>query len=102
MMTKAVVVRYQTRPDAADRNQHLIEQVFAELNAEDPGGIRYAALRLNDGVSFVHVAVFDGDGSPLSSSSAFAAFQDGASERQVAPAVVTEATLVGSYRFAKE
>jgi hypothetical protein len=35
-MTKAVVVRYETRPDAGDRNQHLIEQVFAELNAEDP------------------------------------------------------------------
>jgi hypothetical protein len=45
-MAKAVVVRDQTRPDAGDRNQHLIEQVFAELNAEDPGGIRYAALRL--------------------------------------------------------
>jgi hypothetical protein len=35
-MAKAVVVRYETRPDAGDRNQHLIEQVFAELNAEDP------------------------------------------------------------------
>ena len=35
-MARAVVVRYETRPDAGDRNQHLIEQVFAELNAEDP------------------------------------------------------------------
>jgi hypothetical protein len=35
-MAKAVVVRYETRPDAGDRNPHLIEQVFAELNAEDP------------------------------------------------------------------
>jgi hypothetical protein len=34
-MARAVVVRYETRPDAGDRNQHLIEQVFAELNAED-------------------------------------------------------------------
>jgi hypothetical protein len=30
------VVRYKTRPDAGDRNQHLIEQVFAEPNAGDP------------------------------------------------------------------
>ncbi len=101
-MAKAVVVRYQTRADAADRNQHLIEQVFAELNAEDPGGIRYAAFRLADGVSFVHIALTGGDNNPLSSSKAFAAFQNGASERQVAPPVLSEATLVGSYRFAEE
>jgi hypothetical protein len=101
-MAKAVVVRYQTRADAADRTQHLIEQVFAELNAEDPGGIRYAAFRLADGVSFVHIALTDGHSNPLSSSKAFAAFQNGASERQVAPPVVSEAALVGSYRLAEE
>jgi hypothetical protein len=101
-MTKAVVVRYQTRPDAADQNQDLIGQVFTELNAEDPGGVRYAAFRLADGVSFVHVALVEGDVSPLSASKAFAAFQEGAPGRQVAPPVVSEATLVGSYRFAEE
>lgn len=101
-MTKAVVVRYEARPDAADRNQDLIEQVFAELNAGDPGGIRYAVLRLADGVSFVHVALLEGDGNPLSASTAFAAFQEGAAGRQAGPPVRSEATLVGSYRFAKE
>ena len=35
-MARAVVVRYEARPDAGDRNQHLIEQVFAELSAGDP------------------------------------------------------------------
>ena len=101
-MTKATVVRYQTRADAAERNQRLIEQVFAELNAGDPGGVRYAAFRLADGVSFLHVALVDGDDNPLSSSKAFAAFQEGAAERQAAPPELSEATLVGSYRFVKE
>ncbi len=101
-MTKAIVVRYQTRADAAERNQRLIEQVFAELNAGDPGGVRYAAFRLADGVSFLHVALLDGDDNPLSSSKAFAAFQEGATARQVAPPVLSEATLVGSYRLVKE
>lgn len=101
-MTKAVVVRYQTRADAAERNQRLVEEVFAELNAGDPGGVRYAAFRLADGVSFVHVALFDGEGNPLSSSRAFAAFQDGAARRQAGPSVVSGATVIGSYRFAKE
>ena len=35
-MARAVVVRYETRPDAGDRNQHLIGQVFAEPSAGDP------------------------------------------------------------------
>ena len=35
-MAKAVVVRYQTRANAAEGNQRLIGQVFAELSAEDP------------------------------------------------------------------
>jgi hypothetical protein len=35
-------------------------------------GLRYAVFRLEDGVSFVHVAVLDGHESPLSASVAFA------------------------------
>ena len=42
-MAKAVVVRYETRPDAGDRNQYLIEQAFAELNAEDPSAPQVTA-----------------------------------------------------------
>src|SRR5262245_113740 len=102
-MAKAVVVRYQTRADAAERNQRLIERVFAELNAGDPGGGRYAAFRLADGVGFVEVAPFDGAGRRVSSSpEAVAAFTDGAAGRQAGPPVVSEATLIGSYRFAEE
>ena len=50
------VVRYQTKPDRADENQALIEKVFGELATSGPDGLRYAAFRLADGVSFVHVA----------------------------------------------
>ena len=59
-MTTANVVRYTARsPEAADENSRLIQQVFAELAAEDPGSLRYAAFRLADGVSFVHVSVYE-------------------------------------------
>ena len=37
-----VVVRYRTKPDRADENQALVEQVFAELAAVAAGR---AALR---------------------------------------------------------
>ena len=98
-MSRTVVVRYQTRADAAAANQELVEQVFAQLAGDDPGGLRYAAFRLADGVSFVHVAVMEDDGDPLSQSSAFAAFQKSLGDRLADAPVRAEATLVGSYRF---
>jgi quinol monooxygenase YgiN len=93
------IVRYRTRPEAAEENQRLVEKVFAELGAEEPGGLRYAAFRLADGVSFVHVVAHEGDGNPLGASPAFAAFQQGIGDRVIEPPTAEDATVVGSYRF---
>jgi hypothetical protein len=93
------IVRYQTRPEAAEENQRLVERVFAELNAEDPGGVRYASFRLADGVSFVHVVVHEGEEDPLGASAAFAEFQKGIGERVTGPPQADAATVVGSYHF---
>lgn len=98
-MSKTMMIRYETKPDAAEANQRLVERVFAQLNAEDPGGVRYLSFRLDDGVTFVHLVSFDGDGDPLSRLSAFAEFQDGFGDRVVAPPTRTEVSPVGSYRF---
>ncbi len=64
-MTVTRVVRYTTRPESAAENERLIREVFAELAAEQPEGIRYASYRLDDGVSFLHVAELDGEDNPL-------------------------------------
>jgi hypothetical protein len=96
-MPKAVVVQYQTRPDAAERNQQLIERVFKELRDLQLRGLRYMAFRLEDGVGFVHVAIFDGDDDPLAESAAFRRFQEGTAERLVGPPDVKSMTIVGSY-----
>ena len=95
------VVRYRTKPDRGDENQALIEQVFAELDANRPEGLRYASFRLADGVSFVHVAAVDtADGqNPLTSTPAFQAFTAGIAERCEEGPVAVPATLVGSYRL---
>jgi hypothetical protein len=95
----ATVVRYETRADAAVENQRLVERVFLELNETAPPGLRYAAFRLADGVSFVHVVHVEGDDNPLSRSAAFAEFQRGAGDRMVGPPVRADAVLIGSYGF---
>lgn len=99
-MSKAVVVRYQTHADTADENQKLIEQVLAELNEKRPEGMRYASFRLADGVTFVHIGLFDGATNPLTDVAAFAEFQRGIGDRVVEPPVPSDAKLIGSYRFA--
>jgi hypothetical protein len=98
-MSTTVVVRYTTRVDAADENQRLVEEVFAQLAADDPGGLRYATFRLADGVTFVHIAVVEGEVNPLSRTAAFAEFQREIGDRCVDPPVAADATLIGSYRF---
>lgn len=95
-----VVVRYRPKSDRADENQRLVEAVFAELAAADPGGVRYAAFRHDDG-TFVHIADIEAEPNPLGTIAAFAAFQDGIAERceDGAGPNPQPAKLVGSYRF---
>jgi hypothetical protein len=91
------VIRYRTKPEQADENERLVRGVFAELAAEHPEGLRYATFRLADGVSFVHVAVTDGDENPLSSSPAFAAFQADIGERCAEGPDPAGATVIGNF-----
>ena len=91
------VIRYRTRPECAEENARLVAAVFDELAAGAVDGIRYTALRLDDGVSFVHVAVIDGDVNPLEASPAFAAFQSGLGDRLAEGPFPSGATVVGSH-----
>jgi len=94
-----IVVRYQTKAECSDENQELIEAVFTELAAAEPGGLRYASFRLEDG-TFVHIADIEGD-NPLAEASAFKAFQVGIGDRCVPGEGPNPqpATLIGSYGF---
>jgi hypothetical protein len=92
-----IVVRYRCTPDRADENQQLVEAVFAELAASNPGGIRYATFRLADD-TFVHIAETGGD-NPLGRTEAFARFQEGLGERCIEGPSPQSAQLVGAYRF---
>lgn len=99
-----IVVQYRTRNDAADANQELIERVFAALAEEEPDGLRYQSMRLEEeeaGTVFVHVAeVATADGSnPLTATAAFGEFQAGLPDRTVEPPLPRKAEVIGSYGF---
>jgi len=96
-MSKTVVVRYRTRPDAAEENARLVEGVFASLAELEPDGFRYATYRLADGVTFVHVAHLAGAENPLPTLPAFAEFQRELAQRCVEQPAPSDATVVGSY-----
>ena len=98
-MSNAMVIRYTVRPEAAEENQRLVQNVFAELATNQPDGLHYATFRLADGVSFVHVVSLDGEDNPLPKTEAFIEFQRNIGERWVEPAVAAEASIVGSYGF---
>jgi|SRR5215471_3720848 len=96
-MSRSVIVRYRTRPEAADENQRLAEAVYAELAEKAPGGLQYATFRLADGVTFIHVAFHEGEGNPLAGVAAFEEFRSGIADRCAEQPAPVEATLVGSY-----
>jgi hypothetical protein len=97
-----VVVRYRTKPERAEENQKLVEQVFAALDEIGPTGFGYACLRLEDGVSFVHVVVEDehaGERISLTDVPAFLEFVAGIGDRCDQPPVAMGATVVGNHRL---
>jgi hypothetical protein len=96
-----VVVRYKVKPERVEENERLIGRVYEELAESAPEGFRYATFRLDDGVSFVHIASIDtSDGSnPLRAIAAFAEFGRDIAERCDEPPVVHDSQLVGSYGF---
>jgi len=95
----ATVVRYRAKPDRADENQQLIEAVFAELGEREANGFTYQVLRLEDGVSFVHVVIEHDvpNADPLQDVPAFQAFVQDIASRCDVPPLAMGATVVGRH-----
>jgi len=62
---RQVSVRYRVKPDRVTENEELVRAVYEELGRVRPDGLAYATFKLEDGVSFVHLARTTGDGNPL-------------------------------------
>jgi hypothetical protein len=96
-MRRAAVVQYHTNADSAEHNRNLIKDVLNELAARDPGGLDYQVFQFEDGVGFLHVAVFDGSTDPFADCGAHREFHRELQQRLAAPPVTTRAVLIGSY-----
>jgi hypothetical protein len=95
---RQVMVRYKVKPDQVEANEELVRAVYEELDRTKPAGLRYATFKLEDGVSFVHMAIHD-DPNPLPGLAAFKEFQKGIRERCEEPPVAAEFDEVGSFRY---
>ena len=61
---RQVMVRYKVKPDRVTENEELVRAVYEELRRTEPAGLRYATFKLDDGVSFVHLASNDTEHGP--------------------------------------
>ena len=96
-----VMVRYKVKPERREENEALIRAVYQELERTAPSAFSYATFRLDDGVSFMHIASDErerGHGA-LREVKAFQEFQREIGERCVEAPVVTELEEIGSFGF---
>jgi hypothetical protein len=96
-----VMVRYRVKPERVAENEELVRAVYEELRRTEPDGLRYGTFKLDDGVSFVHLAVIEGESgdSPLSRVRAFQEFKEHLADRSEEGPHRTELDRVGSYRL---
>jgi|SRR5579863_1267109 len=96
-----VIVSYQVKPEHAARNEELVREVYEELDREQPEGLRYATFKLDDGVTFIHIASNESgeQTSPLVGIAAFKRFQEGLPERAEQPSTRSQLIEIGSFRF---
>ncbi|HEV3212496.1 MAG TPA: hypothetical protein VGZ03_03775 [Acidimicrobiales bacterium] len=99
-MEKRLVTQYAMKTAAdADENEERVKAVFAELATSQPDDVSYLVLRLDDD-SFLHVSFHnhtDEEVNPISSTAAFARFQEGHADRRDGPVSQQTAVLVGAY-----
>ena len=94
-----VVARYRVKPDRVEENLKLVRDVYAEAAEARPEGLRYATFQLDDGVTFVHVSLDEGETEPLTRLDAFKRFLADLPDRCEEPPYVRRAEVVGSYGF---
>src|SRR5687767_6160729 len=98
---KLVMVRYKVKRDQVETNEALVGAVFEELHRTQPAGFGYAAFKLDDGATFIHIVAESDDDErrSLSDVKAFAKFREGIGDRCDEAPVATGLEEIDSFRF---
>ncbi len=101
---KPHMVRYTVKADETAHNEELLRALFDELDRVQPTGLRYAAFKLSDGVSFIHFIWIDTETGhrPVPHLETLKAFHAGIRQRCDEAPVRTELSEIGSFRMFAE
>ena len=96
-----VMVTYKVKPDRVQENEDLVKAVYDELRQKNDPDIHYATFKLDDGLTFTHIASF---ASPekqaaLTDSKSFSAFRENLPDRCEVPPDPQKLTEIDSYNF---
>lgn len=95
-----LTVRAKVKEENVADVEAAAEKVFAAVEQEQPGNVRYASCKLSDGVTFVVLLqVQEGTDNPLPALPAFQEFQENLKSWVAEPPVPEQLTVVGSYRL---
>ena len=103
-MLNWMMVRYTLKADRAAENERYIHAVFEQLRRAQPPEVHYTVLKLDDGVSFMHLVALDAAaaGNPVVELPAFKEFTAAIADRCVEPPVSIPLHAVEGYHMAGE
>jgi hypothetical protein len=97
---RQTIIRYTVKPERAAENEAYVSKVFEALARVRPADLRYTTLKLEDGVSFVHIVSYESaDEMSLKNLDEFKEFSAHVRDRCVEPPISMAFTPVGEYRM---
>jgi quinol monooxygenase YgiN len=95
-----MMIQAKLKAESVSDVEAAADKMFAAVKAAQPGGVKYASLRLADGVSAVALlALDDPEDNQLQAIPEFREFQEQLPEWLAEPPIVEPLTLVGSYEL---
>jgi hypothetical protein len=95
-----VMIRSEVKAESVAEVEAAAAKMFVAIEQARPEGIRYAACKLPDGVTFVALLeIADGIENPLPELAEFRDFQAGLKDWLAGPPTPEPMTVVGSYRL---
>jgi quinol monooxygenase YgiN len=95
-----MMIRAKLKAESVSDVEAAAEKMFSAIDAARPGGVKYASMRLADGVSaVVFLALEDPADNQLEAIPEFREFQEQLPEWLAEPPIVEPLTVIGSYEL---